>query len=621
MFIRKKMVHSKRTGISYPYYQLIESRNTEKGPRSTVLLHIGRLDINDEEQKLLSTLIDRKVKGFCRSVRFSDKIEQLAEQIYIKYMHSLSKLSESGQDQINEVSNPDNQLSVSRESIDVSIIRNVGSELLSLHFWKQLKLDKILKQCGFNNKESELAKIAILGRLLSPGSELHTLNWFNEHSSLGEFFKVVKPGISKDSLYRIADKILEQKEGIERRLRDNLKSLHSLFDQVYLYDLTNTYFEGNKANSDLCKRGKSKEKRDDCPLVTLALVVDQNGFPVYSKIYNGNQSEPKTLPEILSAIYEEQEDLIDRLALPAVIMDRGIATHKNLEYMKKKRYNYFVIERRDTVKDFKNEFQDLASFEETLDNNNSKLYLKKMSLAEDLTKVLVYSVAKSLKEIGITSKREQRFLEEAAKLIISFQRGYLKDRDKIMVRIGRIREKYSAVSGQYDFNIQSDPLQVGRVLSIDLIETKHKSSKSEFPGCYVIETNNCDLSAKQVWDFYMKLSEVESAFRAMKSELGTRPIYHRTDSRIEAHLFYSVLAYAIMKSITYKLNQKGYHASWSTIKESVRSHKRATITFTDSQGYSIHIRQTSLPEQKAAKIYSLLGIKVSKHQVTTKHQV
>lgn len=621
MYIRKKIVHSKRTGISYAYYQLLESRNTEKGPRNTVLLHLGRLDISNEEQKLLSTLIDRKVKGYSRSVRFSDKIEQLAEQIYMKYMHSLGKSHRELDKPVSETDEPESEFSLYRESLDLSYFRSVGAELLGLHFWKQLKLDTILKKCGFNEKETELAKIVILGRLLSPGSERHTLNWFNHESSLGEFFKIVQPGLSKDSLYRIADKILEQKDGIERRLRDNLKSLHALVDQVYLYDLTNTYFEGNKFNSELCKRGKSKEKRSDCPLVTLALVVDQNGFPVYSKIYSGNQSEPMTLPAILKEIYEDQEDLFERLTLPSVIMDRGIATKDNIAYLKQKNYTYFVIERRNTVKDFRDEFQDLSGFEQTIDKHESKLYLKKVTQSEDLAKVLVYSEAKSLKERGITSQREKRFLEEAEKLISSCRSGYIKDRDKIMIRIGRLREKYSSIAGQYEFKLQPDPIQEGRVAAIELKDSQRNSCKSEFPGCYVIETNNCNLKAKQIWDFYMKMAEVEAAFRAMKSDLGTRPIYHRTDKRIEAHLFYSVLAYAILRSIVYSLNQKDYHASWTTIKKRVKTHMRATMIFSDAKGYRIHIRQTGLPEDKAAQIYTLLNVKVVKNQVITKHQV
>lgn len=158
--------------------------------RNTVLLHWGSFAISNEEQKLLSTLRDRKVKGYSRSVRFSCKIELLAEQKYIKYMHSLCKSNRELDKPVSKAEEPESEFSLYRESLDLNYFRSVGEELLGLHFWKQLKLDTILKKCGFNEKEAELAKIVILGRLLSPWSELHTLNWFNHESNLGDFSRL-----------------------------------------------------------------------------------------------------------------------------------------------------------------------------------------------------------------------------------------------------------------------------------------------------------------------------------------------------------------------------------------------------------------------------------------------
>ncbi|HNQ44722.1 MAG TPA: transposase, partial [Candidatus Cloacimonadota bacterium] len=294
MFIRRKTIISTRTGSTSVYYQLVESVITDKGPRLNILLHIGPLDISEDERKILSMLIDRLIKGQPRQGRFSDKIEQLAEQIHIKYAQTLGKASSGA------VSDSDSsELRMLKESIEMGYSRSVGAELAALHYWKALRFDRILAGCGFKKHQIELAQIVILGRLLSPGSECHTVRWFNRQSSLQEFFTDLKSGISKDALYRISDLILEHRTEIETRLRSSLKQYHSLVDRVYLYDLTNTYFEGNKLNSELCRRGKSKEKRDDCPLVTLALVVDQDGFPVFSRVYAGNQSEPKTLQEVM----------------------------------------------------------------------------------------------------------------------------------------------------------------------------------------------------------------------------------------------------------------------------------------------------------------------------------
>ncbi|MDP2172760.1 MAG: IS1634 family transposase [Candidatus Cloacimonadaceae bacterium] len=356
-------------------------------------------------------IVDRMIKGQPRQGRFSDKIEQLAEHIYFKYMQALGKASSHIPSE-----EAAGELRALKESLEIGFFRSVGAELLALHYWKALKFHRILLDCGFSKRQIELAQVAILGRLLSPGSECHTARWFNKQSSLQEFCAELKDGINKDSLYRIGDLILEHKSEIETSLRCNLKQFHSLVDRVYLYDLTNTYFEGNKLNSELCKRGKSKEKRDDCPLVTLALVVDQDGFPVFSRIYAGNQSEPKTLQEVMDEVRNNQEDLIDRLAQPMVVMDRGIATKDNIAWLKEQGYTYFVIERRSAVNDFREEFMSMEGFVESRDRQNGKLYLKKAS-ENDLTRILVYSEAKALKERGMVSLRERKFLEEAEHLI------------------------------------------------------------------------------------------------------------------------------------------------------------------------------------------------------------
>lgn len=611
MYIRKKQFFNAKNGKTYSYYQLIESRKTDKGTRNVVLLHIGALDITPEEQKIISTLVDHRAKGKDRATRFSDKIEKLAEQIYIRYTQNLKQ---PGDPQLPN-DHPE-QITFTKESLEMGFYRCVGAELISLHFWAELKFDEVFKECGFDNKQIELAKLVILGRLISPGSERHTIRWFNKQSSLAEFSRLLRSGVQRDIVYRIADKILASKDAIESKLRRNLKRLNSLVDKVYLYDLTNFHFEGSKLDSELCKRGKSKQKRDDCPLVTLALVVDQDAFPVYSKIYRGNQSEPATLPEILQEVYDNKEDIMDRLVKPYVIMDRGIATSANIAYLREHKYSYFVVERRDTVKDFGECFSDLSDFEEYETSDKNKVYLKRIS-DTDRTKVLVYSTGKAFKETGITGKRELRFLEDANKIISSNSKGRFLNADKILLRIGRLLEKYGSIAGKYKFDLQRNAENPQRIELIELQLSGKTPTKSVNPGCYVIETDALYLKSKVIWDFYMKLVEVESSFKAMKSELGTRPIFHKKDYRIEAHLFFSVLAYAIMKSITYKLQQKDYRKSWTEIKHILSTHMRSSVMFKDLKGSQHHIRQTGTPEAEAKQIYDLLGITIAKNQVHT----
>ncbi len=603
-------MRNKSTGKRYIYHQLVETTRTSKGPRVIVLVHLGTLDITDLERKTISSLVDRKSRGLTTSVSFSEKVERLAEEIYLKYL--LTEKDQAVKE--GESSYPKDSITFTKNCIDIGFHRTIGAELVGLKFWRSLKLDKVLRDCSFTQKEIELSKIVILGRLISPGSECHISRWYNKQSSLSEDLLYVKDKVSKDSLYRISDKLLDNKETIERLIRPRLKQLHSLVDKVYLYDLTNTYFESNKANSKLCKRYKSKEKRDDCPLVTLALVVDQEGFPVLSRIYRGNQSEPETLQEILFEVYGGSDDLLDKLVKPSIIMDRGIATKDNIKYLKEHGYSYFVVERRDTVKDFAAEFSNLSAFESHPVSGNNYVYLKKYH-QEDTVKVLVYSTGKSHKERQIMSTRENRFLDEARQLITSNQKGNIKDSEKILVRIGRLKQKYGSIADKYNFQMRKEVSNSQRVKQITLTSTGKNPTKSEFPGCYVIVTDIVSLNAKQIWDFYTKLTEVEDAFKSLKSELGTRPVHHQGDDRIESHLFISVLAYSILKSITYSLNNKGYNKSWTSIKSLLLTHMRSSIFITDVQGHRHHIRQTGIPESGVKELFKLLKIRSCKNQV------
>jgi len=248
--------------------------------------------------------------------------------------------------------------------------------------------------------------------------------------------------------------------------------------------------------------------------------MDQDGFPMVSKIYSGNQSEPHTLLEVLTEL-KDSEDLIDRFTPPAIVMDREIATKDNIHLLEREEYKYFVVERPNSLKEFASEFKSLAGFTESKDNHQGKLYLKKIVSAAK-AKVLVYSEARAIKERGKTTSWEQNFLEEINHLNSSIQKGNINKADKIWVKIGRLKEKYGSTATNYEIQLQSNSSDPRRVESLIITDLHKKSSKSEFPGCYVIETNYTDFSAEEIWKFYMNLNEVESAFRSLKNRIGNK---------------------------------------------------------------------------------------------------
>jgi transposase len=320
------------------------------------------------------------------------------------------------------------------------------------------------------------------------------------------------------------------------------------------------------------------------------------------------------MKDIVNQVYESNEEYLLNLTKPAIAMDRGIATKDNLDYLKQHNYSYFIIERRNTTKLYKEEFSDIKETGISYETKSKQtIYLKRIE-EENCTRVLVYSPQKMKKEDGIIGKKEERYLADVNRLMVSVKKRTLKDEKKIHIRIGRIMERYGAIASLYEIKLVKDNKKKGNISDIKL-EKKNKpvvvNKKKDLPGCYVIETNRKDIETEEIWEFYMTLHEVESAFRAIKSDLGTRPIYHQLDSRIESHLFISVLAYSIMKSILFSLREKGKHnASWTSVRQTLSNHMRGTTIQTSKSGDIYHTRVTGIPESGAQEIYDLLDIPV-----------
>jgi len=506
---------------------------------------------------------------------------------------------------------------VDLNSIATSDTRSLGSELVANHMWDKLGFEDILRKCGIRQKRLSVAKALIMGRLLNPSSELETWKWFNNRTALTEMMPTNIAGIGKDIFYETADTLYKHKEKIELELYNKETSLFSLERKVFLFDLTNTYFEGAAKANGIAKYGKSKEKRTDCPLVALALVVDATGFPVYSRVYEGNQSEPKTLADVLKELKKLNGIFLDGRK-PTLIMDRGIATTDNIAILKKDGYLYTVIERSPKEKEYQTEYEELKAL---LSQNNiegiatagwtvvkDSVYAKK-TMHEGMTRVLSFSVKREEKELAIDTLKEQRFLEDIEKLKASVEKGNIILPSKVGERIGRLRQKYGGISGCYEIKIEYTEDNQQRTKSIEWTKKTRREQRLALMGCYVIETNAPDVDVEEIWHNYMTLTRVEAAFQDLKSELGMRPIYHQKEERTKAHLFIGVLAYHLLVGIEHVLQQNNDNREWKTIKSVLSTHHRTTVILMGEDKTIYHIRVSGNPETAHIQIYKCFGIK------------
>jgi len=604
MFIRRTSTTLKKSNTTYIKHQLVESFRGENGPRQRVIMELGNLTLPKSEWRKLAAVLESRLAGQESLIAEDPTLVQAADAAMKHYQFIQTKSHEKQQRYEKR-----DLVTADMSSITSSEHRSLGPELVAHTFWSRLKLDEILHKCGFSVQEQALAQAVIVGRLVAPSSDLATWHWLRQQTALLELLPADLSRISKDAIYEIADRLLAHKTKLEAALRNQEALLFPNQTTLFLYDLTNTYFEGQGKNNELAKRGISKEKRADCPLVTLALVVDQRGFPIISRIYGGNQSEPQTLPEILKHLYVPSEPHLFAHEQPMIVMDRGIATKDNITLLKAGGYPYLVIERRAVEKDYVQEFEQAKETFEPIgsDITSGNVYVKKLPW-EDGTRVLCLSTGREQKEQAMDVLKEERFLQDLGRLATSVTKGNIQLIEKVGERIGRLKERYPSIASHYDVLLQLDDDQ-RKVTAVTHTKKESRSKRQTLTGCYVIETSRQDLEAAEIWRLYTTLTQVEEAFRSLKTDLGMRPVYHQHKSRTEGHLFISVLAYHLLICIEKTMHDQNDNRRWSTLRKTLSTHQRSTIILTDDKDQIHHTRVSSSPESLHQDIYRLLDVK------------
>jgi len=600
----------------YIKHCLVESVRTPKGPRQRTIMQLGRIDLPRDQWPLLSAVLERALSGQAalpgvESELVPSAVRKTAEKAITHYQFSRNRKEESKRRKDQR-----HLKKIDLNTATTSWQRSLGPELVGHHTYRKLQLPEILKECRFSARQRSLAEAVVLGRLIKPGSDLWTWRWIRNKSAIIELTEVSLEKIKKDAIYEIADQLLKYKEPIEEHLFQREKKIFPDRGSLYLFDLTNFYFEGEAIGNILAQYGKSKEKRNDCPLVSLALMVDRHGFPVISRVYEGNIGEPTTLKDILEdmgLISEDGQAELPEL-LPTLVMDCGLATSKNMEFIRGNRLPYIVIERSPRKKEYVELFREYKkTFERIKRKGHRDVWVQKVAGSDKGTvRVLCVSEGRKLKENGIARRWEGRAIDDLKKLQRSVEGGYVKVTDKVNQRLGRIRERYPGFGKRFvaSIKVTEDGTKATKVcwerLSDNADETKPETDPLH--GCYVIETPHIEESGRDIWKLYMTLTRVEAAFRSLKTDLGTRPIHHQLGHRTAAHLFISVLAYHLLISIEYLLHQQGDKRHWSTIRGVLGTHQRNTIIMTDEKDNIHHIRQSGQPESVHLDIYKNLDI-------------
>jgi transposase len=594
------------TGKLSGYYRLVESyRNADNRICHRTILNIGFMeDASPEQLNIIQKRLTEKKE------HKEPLFEPEEDPVVKKYVDELwQRIIESKKFDIASVEKLSRM--VDADTLQHSNVRGIGAEWLCHNTWGKLQLTELLLTQGFTEEEAKLALTQVISRAVYPASELKTTRWIKENSAVCELTGYDMEKLTKDKLYQSALHLYEVKDALEKHLSNRTNNLFDLEDRIILYDLTNTYFEGEKRSSQLARFGRSKEKRKDAKLVVLALVVNIEGFIKYSSVLEGNIADNKTLPEMI-----EKLSIHTCNTNAVVVLDAGIATEDNLKLIAEKGYKYLCVSRA-KLKDYQVVPDRLTVL---LDTKSKKtIRLKSVTTDKNTDYYLeVKSPDKAMKEAGMKSQFEKRFEEELQKIYTAIHRkGGIKKRDKVHQRIGRVKEKYPSVGQYYNITVTEDEAtNLATEISWQKDEAKYHDKINNL-GVYFLRTNLSVQDEVVVWNIYNTLREIENAFRTLKTDLDLRPIYHHNDNATMAHLHLGILAYWLVNTVRYQLKNSNIHSNWSEIVRIGNTQKVITTSGTNTHDKIIIVRKCSQPTEQLKNIYHILQ---TKYQPFTKRK-
>ena len=444
MYIRRTTIKSRQTGEPYYSYRLVESIREGERIRQRTLLNLGRyFEVPRAQWAALVQRIEHLVGG--QADWLPGELDAQWEEVAQRYAAHLIRARASVVEE-RSAQAPDYH-TVDLDSLQLLRPRSVAIEHVALAALRQVGLDQQLAALGFNGPQRAAAIGTLVARMVAPGSELATHQWLQEQSALGELIDFDFLGLDLMALYRISDQLLKHKGALEGFLYAQERTLFDFEEVITLYDLTNTYCEGTAKGNANAALGRSKEKRSDCPLVTLALVLDASGFPKRSEIFAGNVSEPKTLAQMLGKLTSQHRD-----KAPTVVLDAGIASAENIAWLVEHGYRYLVVSRK-RHREFDPDAAVLIKEDEELTIRAQR----RVNADTGEVELYCHSSQREEKERAIANLFAQRFEAALAKLAEGLhQKGTVKRYDKVLERLGRLREKYARAAQYYEVTVEHD---------------------------------------------------------------------------------------------------------------------------------------------------------------------
>ena len=565
MFLRKLRVH--KDGKEHGYWSLVETVRTADGPRQRTLCYLGELNGS----------------AHARWQKTVEVFNEHGESTQLKLFPSEA-----------EVPDDPNVARVLLKKVRVERTRRFGDCYLGLELWKRLGLDEFFAQHLDGDDAdvawSRVAAVLAINRLCAPGSEWAVEQHWYPSTALDDLLHIAKGKINDTRLYRCLDRLLPLKTKIEQHLKQRFGELFQAEFDVLLYDLTSTYVEGAAEENPMIRRGYSRDHRPDCEQLVLALIVNSDGFPFSYELFDGNRADVSTVEAILRTVERKHGK-----ARRVWIFDRGVVSEENLVAIRKRGGQYLVGTPRSKLKQFEQEL-----LKDDFEKIRPEVEVKQMRIPGGAeTYILCRTAGRKEKEKAIRS----RFVAKIEKALTGLEKriadGKLKDRGKMFMGLGRMQASHPQVADLYEMAVK-DTREGARLVWRQKPEQQQWLEARE--GAYLLRTNLTADGAADLWKKYMQLTEVEAAFRTLKSELAIRPLFHQLERRVKAHVLVAFLGYALLVTLKHLLKRGGAEYSPANVLKRLAEVYSVDIVLPTLEGREIWLRRISKLDGEQQKI-------------------
>ena len=581
MYLRHTTV--RKDGKVHRYWRLVRSVRVGRRVVQQTVAHLGELD---EHGRIEARALARHLIGAPEQAQlFDDGSEQVTVPVRL-------------------------------QGIRVERSRVFGDVYLALALWRGMGLEELCERLLPPGQErvswAKMAAVLVAARFCEPSSELHIAEDWYRRTALCDLLQLGEEEVNKDRLYRGLDRLLVHKAALEAHLAQRCGELFAIDNEVLLYDVTSTYFEGLAEANPQAQRGYSRDHRPDCKQVCIALVVTFDGFPLGYEVFAGNTHDSRTLQTIVTAM-EARHGVLGRVW----ITDRGMASAQNLAWLRDTGRRYIIGAPKSELKKFAADLAAATGWRTVQEGVEVKLARHPET---DETVILCRSADRRSKESAMHDRFSRRIEAALDRLAARIARSKKRlDPAPLNRQIGRILQQNQRAAARFAIALEADGCPAGlrlRVTCNDAFDDWAALSE----GAYLLRSNIADWSDRQLWKAYIQLTQAEAAFRIQKDQLNVRPIWHQREDRVQAHILVCFLAFVLWKSLEMWQQRAGLGNSPRTILEELARIQSHDIVLPTAAHGQIRLRCVTQPDPAQVALLDRLGIVLPKRMRIAEHE-